>query len=412
MKGQVLKIVLKKDMAFLTHEVALDFKQINLPDPTVKFQASAFWTIRVINYIEKENRLFVEVLAYQVGETEFSNNQIELADTLITIEKVTFKSIDTTGLLRTLFGKESGKILPPKPETVYRQEAPIQMQSKIERQPIIEIYNEPFSIPIKDVMFHSVKVVFEKKLQQFKKVIEFEILNENILEEYDAIKNYFATIFKAKKIQVVPTIKRTDGIITSIEATSNEIEKVDKSFIEEIKFELIKVARRNESSVEKQLFTVEEYLETFVEEDFNAHQFFNDDNDFFDKLLEKSETKHYNQLRFLSSKHKADIQKLRFVHKPFSFVFLLKGIDKFHIVWETLDTEEATYIWTVDSNNLKDLNQVLIHTDKTINSIIKHGKSEYISRNEPNFDRVFHDYADLDKGFKKWKGEIERVLGS
>ena len=412
MKGQVLKILFKKDLAFLTHEVALDFKQINLPDTTVKFQSSAFWIIQVINYIEKENRLFAEVLAYQVGETAFSNNQIELADTLIAIEKITFKSIDTTGLLRTLSGNGFVKILPPKPGTGYRQEPPFQTQSKIERKPIIEIYNEAFSIPIKDVMFLSGKVVFEKKLQQFKKVIEFEILNENILEEYDAIKNYFATICKTKEIQVIPTIGSTDGIITSIEATSNEIEKIDKSFIEEIKFELIKVARRNVSSVEKQLFTVEEYLETFVEKDFKARRFFNDDNEFFDKLLEKSETKHYNQLRFLSSKHKADIQKLRFVHKPFSFVFLLKGIDKFHIVWETLDTEEATYIWTVDSNNLEDLNQVLIHTYKTINSIIKHGKSEYISRNETNFDRVFHDYADIDKGFKKWKGEIERVLGS
>jgi hypothetical protein len=171
----------------------------------------------------------------------------------------------------------------------------------------------------------------------------------------------------------------------------------------------VNVARRKESSSDKQLFTMDEYFETFASEDFKAQQFFKDDNDFFENLLEKSETKHYKHLRFLSSKHNADIQKLRFVHKPFSFVFLLSGIDKFHIVWETLDTQEASYIWTVD-NNIKDLKQVLTHTDKTINLIIKEGKNEYINRNEENFNRVFHDYTDLQNGLKNWKEEIEKII--
>ena len=39
-----------------------------------------------------------------------------MADILISIEKVTFKSIDTTGLLRTLHSREPVKILQPKPE--------------------------------------------------------------------------------------------------------------------------------------------------------------------------------------------------------------------------------------------------------------------------------------------------------
>ena len=97
MKGQELKILFKDDMAFLTEEVALDFKQVNISDSPVKFKAPAFWTVRVINYVENERRLFVEILDYQVGETDFPSNQIQLADTLIEIEKVGFRSIDTTG---------------------------------------------------------------------------------------------------------------------------------------------------------------------------------------------------------------------------------------------------------------------------------------------------------------------------
>ena len=403
MKGQDLKILFKDDMAFLTEEVALNLNQVHISDSPVKFQSSAFWTIRVINYIEKENRLFVEVLSYHVGETEFLSNQIELADTLISIEKVTFKSIDTSGLLRTLNSKEPLKILPPKQEIIYRPEP------KMAKEPIIQTYNEPFSISIKDVTFLNGGVVFEKKIQQFKKPVEFQILNDNIIEEYDAVKNYFASVLKTKKIQVVPTITYIGDEITSINATSIEIEKIDTTLIEEVKFEFINVARKKELSGDKQLFTMEEYIETFAGEEFEEQQLFKNENELFENLLEKSETKHYKHLRFLSSKHKNELQKLRFVHKPFSFVFLLSSNDNFYIVWETLDTQEATYIWTY-ANDIKNLKEVMTLTDKTINLILKEKKNEYISRNEENFNRVYHDYRDMQNGFKNWKDLIEKVI--
>ncbi|HVY75923.1 MAG TPA: hypothetical protein VG890_13890 [Puia sp.] len=409
MKGQELKILFKEDMAFLTMEVALNFNQVQISDSPVKFKAPAFWTVRVINYVENEKRLYVEVLSYQVGETEFSYDQIQLAEKLIEIEKVTFKSIDTTGLLRTLNSTEPIKILPPKQESVYRPETPIRFETKLEREPIKQTYNEPFSISIKNITFFSGGVSFRKKIQQLKKEIEFQILNENIIEEYDAIKNYFASVLRTKQIQVVPNITTLDGIITSINATSTEIEKIDNTLIEEVKYEIVKSARSNELLEEKQLFTVHEYLDALTGEDTDANKIFKNDNEFFDILLERTETKHYKHLRFLSSKHKADIQKLRLVHAPFSFVFLLSSSDKFHIVWETLDTQEATYIWTVVAD-IKNLKKILTHIDKTISLILKDGKNEYIRLNEKNFNRVFHDYTDSQNGFKNWKGEIEKVI--
>lgn len=35
---------------------------------------------------------------------------------------------------------------------------------------------------------------------------------------------------------------------------------------------------------------------------------------------------------------------------PFSLVFLLSGEQQFHIILETIDTEEATYLWYTDNN--------------------------------------------------------------
>jgi hypothetical protein len=407
MKGQELIIKFEGDMAFLTEEVALDFNQVNISNTPVKFKAEAFWTVRVINYNEIEKRLFVEILDYQVGETEFPSNQIQLSDKLIEIEKVGFKSIDTPAYLTTLNRTQPIKILPPKQEIVYRQETRKQPEIETKREPVIKTYTKPFFVPIKDITFLNGSVAFEKKIQELKKTVEFQIPNDNIIEQYDAVKNYFASVLKTKKIEVVPTTTTVDGVISSISATSIEIEKIDKTLIEEVKFEFVNVARRKESLDDKQLFTIDEYLKTFAGEDFKDQNFFKDEIDFFENLLEKSETKHYKHLRFLSSKQRHDLLKLRIVHKPFSYVFLLSGTNNFHFVWETLDTQEATYIWTYP-NDINRLKEFLTHTDKTINLILKEKKIDYIGRKEENFNRVFHDYTD--NGFKNWKDLIEEVI--
>lgn len=400
MIGEVLKIIFKDDRAFLTKQVPLDFTHVEIPAGSKKFKAPAFWTIRVINHIKSERKLFVEVLDYCIGETEFSYDQIQLEDTLIEIEKVTFKSIDTPGWLNTLNGIKPGKFMPSKSETVYRQETTVKV-------PVKRIYNKPFSVAIKDVKFLSGKIAFEKKIQQLGKSIKFEIFNENIIEQYDAIKNYFANVLKTKRIQVTPMITTVDGVIESTSAASVEIEKIDQTLIQEVKFEVVKATRKKEVPGDEQLFTKDEYVAAFVDED--AQQLFKDDNDLFETLLEKYGKKHHDHLKFLSSKHKHDLQKLRFVHNPFSFVFVLQGNNKFHIVWETLDTAEATYIWTY-GNDQKDLPEILANTDKIIGLILKEGKNGYLNQLEENFNRVFHVYSDLHNGFKNWKADLEKLI--
>lgn len=399
MKGEVLKLLFKDDLAFLTREVALNFTQVDVP-PDSKFPAHAFWTIEVINYNVGERKLFVKVLDYQVGETQFPARQIELADVLMEIEKLTFKSIDTGGWLNTTKGGGPRKFTPPNPETVYRTEAS-------PRVPVKRVYEDPFSIAIKDVTFLAGKVAFEKKIQQLGKLVKFEIQNESILEQYDAIKNYFENVLKTKRIQVAPVISTTDGEIDSVSATSEEISKINKSLIEEVKIEMLRVARKKEVRGENQLFTMKEYLETFVDE--NTQQVFKDENDFLETLLKRPGTKHHSHLRWLSSKHKHDLEKLRLVHKPFSYVFLLDNTDNFFIVWETLDTEEATFIWKFKKNSMT-TDHILAETNHAINLIAKDGRNEYRARLESNFGRLVHDYQDPQGGFKSWKEKMEKII--
>ena len=47
----------------------------------------------------------------------------------------------------------------------------------------------------------------------------------------------------------------------------------------------------------------------------------------------------------MAKRHDYRTLKIKSVLYPFSFVFLLEGQPKYHVVLETLDTKEATYIW-------------------------------------------------------------------
>jgi len=411
MRGEVLKIKFREDMAFLSDEVALNFTQVEVEiagKPVEKFKAPAFWTIRVINHIPQEKKLFVEILEYKVGETQFPPNQIALSDILLEIEKVTFRSIDTGGLLGTLNGNTGKTYFPPKSETVYRPEYRLYPETKVEKVPAKQDFTEPFSVPIKDVIFLDGKVSFQKKIQLFKKQISFEIQNPHIIKAYDSIKNYFASVLKTKNIQVIPNIHVVDGEIESLAVSSAEIDRIDQTLIEKVKYEVVNTARKKDPTGEQQVLTIAEFLESLKEEGVKGQEIFKDEDDFFNNLVERSGTKHHTHLRFLSSKQQHNLAKLRLVPKPLSFIFLLGGPDQVHVVWETLDTTEATYIWSFPKHN--DLKQIWKLVYQTIKQILKDGKSGYLELKKDNFNRVFHDYTDLQNGFRIWKEGIEIVI--
>ncbi len=408
MKAQELKIIFKQDKAYLTTDKPITLEQVDLPDFVRGkiFKSPAYWTIKVIDYSESEKKIFCEILSYQIGETEFEYNQKQLSSKLNEIEFITFRGIDTSGLLKTLSG--SGSVFPsqnitPNKSDNYNTECFV-------KQPYKQTLTEDFFIPLKDVRFILGGVSFHKKLQGFDKSIEFTIENYDIREEFDAIKNYFANVLKTKKIQVTATIELSDYNVTSIVAKSPEIDKINRDLIDNVKFEFVRATKKKISvSIDKNLFTMDEYFDNFADEKFKSNTFFNNEKDFFEDLLKISNTKHYKQLRFLSSKHSHEIMKLRFIHKPFSFIFLIQGDRNYHIIWETLDTEEATYVWHIakDKNVLKLTLQKL---ENIINVIKVQGKTAYINTADEPFRRIYHDYSEFVDGFLKWKGELENYL--
>jgi hypothetical protein len=402
MKGKTLIIKFLNDMAFLTDEVALNFDQVRISDNEISFPKPAFWSIYVQSFYEKDKRIVANVNSYNLGETEFSNEQIALSDKLNEIEKIDFTNIDTTGLLRTTINVKSKF-----KSTAFKQ--PVFNEIIVKKESIIRIFNSEFIVLIKDLKFINGGVYFKKYFPELKLHIDFHISNDFLIEEFDSVKNYFANILGTRRIKVLPYIKLIDSLVESKSAKSPDIDRIDESLIEEVKIDFVKSARENDSVSENQLFTMDELFETFLEKDFNATKIFESENHLVDFIVGNSKTKHFNHLRYLSSKHKSDILKLRIVHKPFSFVFLLSNTNDYYFIWETLDTKEATYIWKFDNDELKLIEYLKIINDK-IGVINKEGKNYYINQKEDNFKRVYHDYLDLQNGFKNWKEEIDQLI--
>ncbi len=401
-KGTELKIIFKNSKAYLTDDKPIVIPQLDSNDYVTNFKSVAYWTIRVISYIEGEKRIFCEVLSYQNGESQFDYPQKQLYDKLKDIKIVSFKSISTPGLLSTI-GKTSRSSIPVKKYKTTEKPKSFSEIKPIVRKPFEQSINETFYVPIKDVNFKLGHVSFKKKFREYQKAIELEIPNDDIREEYDAIKNYFANVLKTKKIQVTVNISIVDDKITNQIVNSPEIDTINKQLVDEVKLDIVKSIIKGKTDPEKgnRLSTLEENFET--------KSFYDNDDEFLDDLLKVSNTKHYKHLRFLSSKHAHESMKLRYIYKPFAFIFLIKGVENFHFVWETLNTEEATYVWHVPKE-LYDLETSIRKIEESIKSIKTNGKLVYIRNTEDKLSRIYHDYYDPLKGFNKWKEELERKL--
>jgi hypothetical protein len=403
MKGQELRILFKYDKAYLTPDVPLTLKMIGLPEIVKSFKENAFWTFRVLNYNESQKKLFCDITSYQTGETGFANNQKLLFDTLREIQIVTFRSIDTGGLLRIIdkiervpqYGIDSMVIIPEQP--------------KEKRQPETITIEDTFDVNFFNVNFLYGKVWFRKNFNQYEEEIIIEIPNKHIRKEFEFIKIYFANILKIKQIEVTVYIEIFDNKVKYIKAVSPEIDRIDNQIINKVKFEFIAsiIKKKDNPENHKSVFTMDEYFHSFGGST-KASIFYANDSELFNDMLTISNTKHSKNLIYLSIRHDHEIMRLRFVHNPFSFLFLIQGEKNYHIVWETLDTKEATYVWHIEKN-LSVLQKTLVKIERIINAIKVQGKLAYISSNEEQFRRIYHDYSDIN-GYQKWEKELESCM--
>ncbi|AXG71978.1 type III restriction enzyme, res subunit [Kordia sp. SMS9] len=255
-------------------------------------------------------------------------------------------------------------------------------------------------VAINDLDFHYGMVCFSYKLSN-ETLLQLEIENEEMQPEFEVLKPYFSKILSSKSITVHIQIGLENGLIVSQIATSEDINRINKEIIDSIKFQF----------VEQQFSKSKKYKSDDIVEKTSKSidSLFGSEENLLKSLLKNSKFVHHKQLFYLSRYHQYKKLKIRFVLYPFSFVFLLEGEHKYHIVLETLDTKEATYVWHLPKNNFHFKKQ-LESINKKLNWIRNNGRQSFLETKNDNFSKVIHDYSEDKKGFYKWKNALEERL--
>ena len=417
-----------------TPDLALPISCLDLPLEAEKFNEGIVWKLRVLNYDEENAAIITEIMDYQVKPELAAGKQAPLQ--FMIIDKIKFRAIDTGKLLRSVTLKKNPYIQKtagpgisyeeyiqkiakatvrdaevsdqetPGPEIKY--EAPKRVEQPVP-QPIERTLKKKVQVPFNNLQFLHAQVSFKLFIEELKKECSFEIENPDIRPEFEAVKEYFIKILKRKIITAEIEIRYKGAEIISATATSEDIDKINSGIIDSVRFEFVKKEilgfnrKRQNSPI---LNTMDNLV---AEENNTGIRLFKSEQALIDEMLNIKNSKHYYQLKYLSAQHLSGVLKIRFVLAPFSFLFLLQGDKKYHIVWETLNSEEATYIWHFEKS-MEALRQGLKEIEAILNEIKATSKLDYLRKVHDNFSRVMHDYSDIKTGFTVWKGLLEEKL--
>lgn len=257
------------------------------------------------------------------------------------------------------------------------------------------------NVAIESLEFRYGSIAFTYQTSELNFQIEFEIEHDDIRPEFEVLKPYFIKALKSKYINVAIYADVENGQLISQLATSEDIKRIDKQIIEGIRFQFVTKPLFVRSNQDK-INDIDQQLQT-------NHPLYESGEELLEDMLKHSQFKHHRHLRYLADNHAEHLVKIRFVLQPFSFVFLLEGERQFHIILETLDTEEASYLWHLPKR-ISDLPLRLKEIDHYLDIIRKKGRQEFLTAPPENFSRILHDYSDEQKGFVVWKDLLSERL--
>jgi len=261
-------------------------------------------------------------------------------------------------------------------------------------------------VSIEELDFRYGSVVFKYTIPEIPEPIEFEIENLQIRPEFEVLKPYFAKTLQTKLVSFDIYAEFENGEIISQQATSTDLQKINQEVIEGVRFKFITNSFLGmKPQTDNNLMTVDELLKN----ENRIPCLYNDGQNLLDDLLSQKSFRHSKQLKYLANRHERTILKIRFVLSPFSFVFLLSGENQFHIVLETLDTEEATYLWHIEKYKAQLKSQLKV-IDEHLSIIRNKGRQAFLDIKPENFSRILHDYSDSQKGFVIWKDMLEERI--
>lgn len=264
------------------------------------------------------------------------------------------------------------------------------------------VIEKQIKIPIEDLDFRYGNVSFVYIDKESSQRLDFEIENEEFRPEFEVLKPYFMKVIKSKSVTIDIFAEIENGVILSQLAASKDIESINKEIIDSVKFHFLSKTFIGQIPTSKQNILTPSELP-------GAQNIFSNTETILADLLKAKHYKHSRYIQFLADRHERNMMRLRFVLQPFSFVFLLAGEQNYHVILETLDTEEATYIWHTGKNK-EGLIGTIKQIDLQLNIIREKGRQAYLETNPQDFSRVVHDYSDNEEAFIIWKSQLEERL--
>lgn len=329
---------------------------------------------KLIQYIGRVQRSEVTPTIY-----DFRDIKIEYLNKLFLKRNTFYRKIDK---LATLFDEPTEEIADTSTITIERQ----------------------IKIPIEQLEFGYGSIYFKHTIPEMKTALEFEIENLVVRPEFEVLKPYFSKALKSNNVNIdIHAEFENDKLISQL-ATSTDVERINHEVIEGVKFTYI-----SKNIIGKNLLKNENLLDINQIQGEKSNPLYISGEELLEDILKKGNFKHHKHIQFLSQRHDRSTLKIRFVLSPFSFVFLLTGKEQFHIVFETLDTEEATYLWHFPKDK-PTLKIKLKEIDEQLSIIRNKGRQVFLENQPTNFSRILHDYTDDKKGFIIWKDLLEEQI--
>lgn len=419
----------------------------NIPIKHLKFRTheEIFWKVELLEYNEKTKCWKVKVVDYSASDIKNFDKQ----ESTIEIERIAFEKFDWLNFERHLMSYHKINLISilenHDADGFFRQETkPAKVATSsvealktipeiippsipsashfvaTEHKPIVNTITVKFNVYFTEACFMLGYVIFKKHIKEVGREIDFKIMNDFILAEFENVKFWFAKKLKNRRFKVVALITTTDGEFTEATATSSDIDKITPELIESVKYQRTIALTKSPklTDPDKSLFTAEEIFSKVESEDIEGNVFIQTEQDIVSILIDKNKIRNRKQLEYLSGSKQSERNKLRFTLCPnFGFLFLIEGKENNHFVWELLNSH-ATYIWSIDKSDIE-IELQYKRIEASINTIRDSGRETYqrAYRNNHNYsDLVFrvieHDNitSDFVDGFVKWKHKLDEQL--
>ncbi|WP_020536084.1 hypothetical protein [Lewinella cohaerens] len=411
----------------------LAWASTNLPVGAFRFREHEpiYWRVSMCAYQKETQLLEVEVLDYEAAFMEGFEKQSPRQP----ISALQFRPLSPQAFKANLSyydGLRLATILantepePPAPKAIWtkpREGWEIEMHRQptdpspppLEKLANIHLH---FQERIQDLSFSLGMIKGTHYVEEWGITIDYEIVNDFIIPEFDYVKSYVAKALKQRRVSIEIKTTLADAIGKSVPARSPILQNIDERLLVLVRSQAVGRLLKKpkfEADVDKSLFTADEMYDQYTEDGSWGDALRSPGEEILAQILSLKKVRNAKQLQFLAGKVHAPGEKLRFTLTPlFGFIFLAQGERQQHFIWELLNSH-ATYLWSFDPQELP-AQQRFPELEKILNFIKIHGRQEYRNNNHLSdhfaFRAINHRHAGSNfvDGFPRWRNLLLEQL--